>query len=61
MTSTLKFKNKPMKRTILSLMFAFIGLRSIAQVQALPYSIGIGQNTLSSIPLHIFNSGEVAR
>ncbi len=32
-----------------------------AQVTTLPHSIGIGQNTLSSIPLHINKNGEVAR
>jgi len=34
---------------------------SFAQVTTLPHSIGIGQNTLSSIPLHINKAGEVAR
>jgi hypothetical protein len=39
----------------------FIGKCSFAQVTTLPNSIGIGQNTLSSIPLHINKNGEVAR
>lgn len=50
-----------MKRIILSLMFTFAGLRSIAQVQTLPNSIGIGTGINSSIPLHIKKNGEVAR
>lgn len=39
----------------------FVIQYSFAQVSALPHSIGIGQNTLSSIPLHINKNGEVAR
>lgn len=39
----------------------FIGQCSFAQVTTLPNAIGIGQNTLPSIPLHINKSGEVAR
>ncbi|MFY7911779.1 MAG: hypothetical protein ACOVO2_19615 [Emticicia sp.] len=50
-----------MKRIILSLFFAFVGLCSIAQVQTLPNSIGIGTGINSSIPLHINKNGEVAR
>lgn len=50
-----------MKKIILSLMFALIGLYSIAQVQTLPNSIGIGTGINSSIPFHINKNGEVAR
>lgn len=50
-----------MKKLTLSLMFVFIGLRSFAQVQTLPNSIGIGTGINSSIPLHINKNGEVAR
>jgi hypothetical protein len=32
-----------------------------AQVTTLPHSIGIGQNTLSSIPFHINKNGEIVR
>ena len=39
----------------------FIGQCSFGQVTTLPNAIGIGQNTLPSIPLHINKSGEVAR
>jgi hypothetical protein len=40
------------------LIFPIIGY---SQVTTLPNSIGIGQNTLSTIPLHINKPGEVAR
>lgn len=39
----------------------FVIQYSFAQVSTLPHSIGIGQNTLSSIPFHINKNGEVAR
>lgn len=47
-----------MKRLIL---FLFASQTVLAQVTTLPSSIGIGANTLSSIPLHINATGEIAR
>jgi hypothetical protein len=48
---------------ILILLLPLMGLGDFAtaQVSTLPHSIGIGQNTLSSIPFHINRNGEVAR
>ncbi|GAB2637464.1 hypothetical protein GCM10027035_33980 [Emticicia sediminis] len=49
-----------MKKAFLFLSF-LISTLSQAQVSTLPHSIGIGQNTLSTIPLHVNKNGEVAR
>lgn len=49
-----------MKKIVLFLSF-LISTLSQAQVSTLPHSIGIGQNTLSTIPFHVNKNGEVAR
>ncbi len=49
-----------MKKIIL-LLSLLSSILSQAQVSTLPHSIGIGQNTLSTIPFHINKNGEVAR
>ncbi|MCU0323767.1 MAG: hypothetical protein MUF45_00735, partial [Spirosomaceae bacterium] len=51
-----------LKKLILSLILLPWGLvDGFSQVSTLPHSIGIGQNTISSIPFHIRKDGEVAR
>jgi hypothetical protein len=50
-----------MKKIIFSLSLLMCYMTSLAQVTTLSNSIGIGQNTLSTIPLHINKPGEVAR
>jgi hypothetical protein len=49
-----------MKKVLMLLFISHLSLAILAQVRIEPNSIGIGQNPLSSIPLHINKTGEVA-